>query len=215
MIEMVFWDFGGVFTPSPFGADMDDYAASLGVTAGDLIDLVLGYHSPDGSHPWHRVERGEVDLTDAVGEISAEITRRGISEFSIREFFGVMAPKDTGGEPGARPEVLAAVDALADAGLRQGIISNNIKEFASGWRSMLDLSRFELVIDSSEVGVRKPDPAISELALRDAGLGAPAVAFLDDFAPNLVPAAELGIHTILVESDPTSALTTIRALCAR
>jgi putative hydrolase of the HAD superfamily len=66
---------------------------------------------------------------------------------------------------------------------------------------------FDAVIDSSEVGMRKPDPAIFALALRELGDIAPEHAvFLDDFPGNVAAARRLGMHGVLVENDPSGAL---------
>jgi putative hydrolase of the HAD superfamily len=69
------------------------------------------------------------------------------------------------------------------------------------------------VIDSSEVGVRKPDPAIFSLALRELGGIAPEHAvFLDDFPGNVAAARRLGMHGVLVEEDPSGALAELERL---
>ena len=57
--ECILWDFGGVFTGSPFYS-IDNYAGHLGVKPQQLIELVLGYGLEDGDHHWHRLERGEI-----------------------------------------------------------------------------------------------------------------------------------------------------------
>ncbi len=52
---------------------------------------------------------------------------------------------------------------------------------------------FDVVVDSSEVGVRKPDPRIFELALAELGDVDPARSvFLDDFLGNVEAARRLG-----------------------
>jgi putative hydrolase of the HAD superfamily len=60
---------------------------------------------------------------------------------------------------------------------------------------------FDFVVDSSEVGMRKPNPAIFEKALQIAGLAPEQVLFLDDFEGNIVAAEALNIHCILVDGD--------------
>ena len=66
---------------------------------------------------------------------------------------------------------------------------------------------FDLVVDSCEEGVRKPDPAIFRTALDRLGVADPARAiFLDDFEGNLVAARTLGMRVILVGPDPRPAL---------
>ena len=60
--------------------------------------------------------------------------------------------------------------ALRDDGYKTAIVTNNVQEAAAGWRAMLDLDAlFDVVVDSSAVGMRKPDPAIYRLALAELG----------------------------------------------
>lgn len=203
-IETVLWDYGGVFTPSPFHA-MTSYASELGVPSDRLLDLVLGYSVPDGDHPWHRVERGELALSDAIDEIRANASDEpGMAEFEMRGFFGAMRSDDDGA---ARQAVFDAVARLRDVGVTNVVVSNNVKEFAQHWLAVLPEGLFDDVIDSSAVGVRKPDAAIFRLALERAGQPDPErVAFLDDYIGNIDAANALGIHGILVGPNPMDAV---------
>ena len=81
-------------------------------------------------------------------------------------------------------------------------------EFREFWRAMLPLDElFDVVIDSSEVGMRKPDPRIFHLALESLGGVEPGRAvFLDDYPGNVVAAQSVGMHAILVETDHLPAL---------
>ena len=60
------------------------------------------------------------------------------------------------------------------------------------------LARFEHVIESSVVGVRKPDPAIYLMACDKLGVEPQDCVFLDDLGINLKPARALGMATIKV-----------------
>ena len=216
-IDVVFWDFGGVFTPGPFGKAAAAFAADAGLTPHQLEDLVFGYHTPDGDHPWHKVERGEVPISEAFAAVTARLAESNL-DFHLQDFFKVMSPINTSadGPARARPEVLQTVVDMRTLGIKNVIITNNVKEFAEGWKSMLDIDLFDHVIDSSVEGVRKPDPAIYQLALDRAGASDPArTAFLDDFEGNIVGAAALGINAIRVADDPSSALDALRALVGR
>ncbi len=203
MIEAVFWDFGGVFTGSPF--HLDDYARSLGTTNGRLLEHVFGRYEANGDHPWHRLERGEGTLADAL-EAAAESCRAdGIEGFSAEGFFKAMSGVSSDER---RDKAVAKVRELNEAGLRQAIITNNAKEFGDMWRTLIPVDElFEAVIDSSAVGLRKPDPAIYRLALERLEVSRPEVGvFLDDFDPNVAAARDLGMHGILVEDDIAPAL---------
>jgi putative hydrolase of the HAD superfamily len=73
------------------------------------------------------------------------------------------------------------------------------------------------VIESSVVGVRKPDPRIYVLACDALGTEARHVVFLDDLGVNLKPARALGMVTIKVESvsSALSELETVLGLALR
>ena len=73
------------------------------------------------------------------------------------------------------------------------------------------LSCFDAVVESSVVGVRKPEPKFYELALEQLGVAAADSVFLDDLGVNLKPARTLGMHTIKVD-DPDLALMQLQAL---
>ena len=63
--DAVLFDYGGVFTISPFAA-VGDRGADLGVDPKLLVDTIFGPYDSDTDHPWHRLERGEVSLEAAV-----------------------------------------------------------------------------------------------------------------------------------------------------
>ena len=212
MIDAVFWDFGGVFTGSPF-YHLDNYARSLGTTNDRLLEHVFGRYEADGDHPWHRLERGEGTLADAL-EAAAESCRQdGIEGFTSEGFFKAMSSTSSDER---REMAVAKVRELNEAGIRQAIITNNAKEFGDMWRSLIPVDElFEAVIDSSAVGMRKPDPAIYRLALERLEVSHPETsAFLDDFKPNVAAAQELGMHGILVEDDIAPALAELDRIVA-
>ncbi len=201
-IDAVLWDFGGVFTQSPFH-HLDDYAATLESTADVLVDLVLGYHLDDGDHPWHRLERGELSLADAAREVTLLAAESGVEGFDIKAFFATMGGVDGGTH---REAMFAVVEQVRASGRRNAVLSNNIVEFSSRWRGLLPDGLFDDVVDSSEVGVRKPDPAIFALALeRLGGLTPDQVVFLDDHPGNVAAATEVGITSLLVGENPLDA----------
>jgi putative hydrolase of the HAD superfamily len=113
-----------------------------------------------------------------------------------------------------RTIVIEAVQMVRAKGLRTAIVTNNIREYGDAWRSRLPLDElFDLVVDSCEEGVRKPDPVIFRTALDRLGVSEPSRAiFLDDFAGNVTAARELGMRAILVGPNPAPALDELTAL---
>ncbi|MFT7651983.1 MAG: putative hydrolase of the HAD superfamily [Candidatus Azotimanducaceae bacterium] len=86
-------------------------------------------------------------------------------------------------------------------------------EFRDHWRSMLPVDElFDFVVDSSEVGIRKPDPAIFEKALTVSGFTAEQVIFLDDYEGNVIAAQALNIRSILVDGDSAKTIVDLDAI---
>lgn len=207
-VEAIIWDFGGVFCGSPFDA-LADVARERDVDARHYFQIIFGSYDKDTDHPWHQLERGEITLESARDQI-LELGRRDSIDADPFHFFAAMA-KSGGGD--TREDVVAFGKQLKSGGLASALVTNNATEFREHWRKAIPLDDlFHEVIDSSEVGLRKPDPRIFELALERMGARAEATIFLDDFQGNLDAAAELGIRGILVETDYQPALERVRQL---
>ena len=206
-IEAVLFDFGGVFTDSPFHA-VHAYAERIGASGEQVAEIVFGGYGIDGDHPWHRVERGELALATARDEIMA-LGRQQQLAVDIWEVFAALS--ENGG--GLRTELVDYVRRIRASGLGTGIITNNVLEFKDGWRAMVPVDElFDFVVDSSEVGIRKPNPAIFERALEVGGHTPDQVLFLDDFAGNVAAAEALGIRSILVDGDGAKTVADLDAL---
>jgi putative hydrolase of the HAD superfamily len=107
--------------------------------------------------------------------------------------------------------MLRAVRRCREHGFRTALLTNNIvamDERAAGF-GFDEL--FDVVIESSKVGVRKPDPAAYDLVLGALGARAEEVVFLDDLGVNLKPARAMGMATIKV-GDPDDALSELESL---
>ena len=90
-------------------------------------------------------------------------------------------------------------------------------EFGDGWRALIPVDElFDFVVDSSSVGVRKPDPRIFEIALQRLGsVASGQVVFLDDYQANVDAARELGLQAITVGTDLRAAIEELDSLLAR
>ncbi|HVH07870.1 MAG TPA: HAD family phosphatase [Myxococcota bacterium] len=209
-LEAVLFDFGGVFTESPFGA-AEALGIELGAPAGQLLELVFGPYHADTDHPWHRLERGEMSFADAREAILALGREVGVDCDPLRVF------QKMGSAGGVREAMIERARSLRASGLRTALVTNNAREFRERWRSLLPAEElFEHVIDSSEVGVRKPDPAIFRIALARLGDPAPSCTlFVDDYEGNVAAARELGLQTLLVAADPGPTLAALDAILAQ
>jgi putative hydrolase of the HAD superfamily len=211
-IKAVLFDFGGVFTDSPFTA-VQKFGAGIGLPEGEIMELVFGSYARDGDHPWHKLERGEISLESTREHILTAGRERGV-DVDIYALFAKIAENSGGSD--IREPLVKKVQMLKNEDYRLGIVTNNVKEFADGWRSLLSVpvdDLFEFVVDSSDVGVRKPDPEIFHLAAAKLpGVELQEMLFLDDYQANLNAASKLGMQTILVGEDP---LQTVRDLDRR
>jgi putative hydrolase of the HAD superfamily len=200
-IDAVLFDFGGVFTESPFEAARA-FATTIGVAPEVMLDTVFGPYDHDSDHPWHRLERGEVALPDARDEILELGRSRGFES----DLFRVLAALSR--STGPRGAFLERARALRARGIATAIVTNNVREFRDAWRAMIPVDElFDVVVDSCEVGVRKPDPRIFRTALELLGGVEPSSAlFLDDYEGNVKAARSLGVHGIVVGPDPAPAL---------
>ncbi|MBU6283399.1 HAD family phosphatase [bacterium] len=209
-LEAVLFDFGGVFLDSPFAA-VREFGERAGIPDDGVLELVFGRYDADTDHPWHRLERGEIDFLSARREIIDLSTAAG-HRVDLVEAFATLV------RAGIRAEMVAVAREVRAAGLKSAIVTNNVREFGESWRAMLPLDElFDAVVDSHEIGLRKPDPRIYEHALGLLGGVAPASAvFLDDFEGNVAAAERLGMQGILVDHDDwPRAIDRLRSLVSR
>jgi len=198
--DAVLFDFGGVFTQSPFEA-VRLHGDELGADPELVLFVLFGDYDQDTDHPWHRLERGEIPLHAARAEINELASARGL-DFDP---FGAFAKFGTGGH--MADAMVERTRRLRADGVRTAIITNNVREFGDGWRSLIPVDDlFDVVIDSSHAGVRKPDPRIFQLALDALDVTAAQSVFLDDFPGNVAAAGAIGIHGILVGPDRLAAI---------
>ena len=211
-IRAVLFDFGGVFTDSPFHA-VHAFGAEKGLGPAEITTIVFGSYQHDGDHPWHRLERGEMTLAAARDEILALGRAQG-HELDIYEMFARMAGNTAGA--GQRGALVERVRLLKREGYPTGVITNNVAEFGDGWRGLVPVDElFDFIVDSSTVGVRKPDPRIFQLALAQLPGIAPAeIVFLDDYQANADAARRLGLAAITVGVDLSAAIAELDALLA-
>jgi epoxide hydrolase-like predicted phosphatase len=204
----VLFDFGGVFTPSPFDGARD-YGAQIGANPERVLELVFGPYHEDTDHPWHRLERGEISMLDARSAIIELGRGEGIDADPFK-LFASMA----NGPRGAHDAMVDRARAVVNGGYRTALVTNNIVEFRESWRKMVPADElFQVIVDSSEVRMRKPNPAIFRHTLELLGDVEPSEClFLDDAASNVEAAERLGIRGVLVKPDLREALAALDAL---
>ena len=188
------WDFGGVILSSPFEA-FASYERERGLPDGFLRRL--NATNPD-TNAWARLERSEVDLQGF-----AELYEAEAAEAGHRIDAGAVLALLSGE---VRPAMVQALRRIRAAELTQACLTNNVAGTEAVRPDVAEvMGLFDAVLESSKLGVRKPDPAFYDLALETVGVAPVEAVFLDDLGVNLKPARALGIRTIKVV-DPTDAL---------
>lgn len=200
-IKAVFWDFGGVILTSPFEA-FRRFEDSNGLPR-DFLRRVNSANPH--TNAWACFERGEVDAARFGEMFLAESTALGHAVHG-RDLLALLS-----GE--VRPRMVAALKTVKTR-YRIACLTNNMPiGHGSGMSASLEKARavaevmalFEHVVESSKVGVRKPEPAFYMRACELMGVKPSEAVFLDDLGINLKPAAAMGMTTIKVE-DPDRAL---------
>jgi putative hydrolase of the HAD superfamily len=187
-IGAVLFDYGGVISDGPFVA-FERYERMHGLPAG-FIRTINATNPLDNA--WARFERSEITFDEFRAAFSAEARAAG-SSVDARELFTMF-----GGAP--RPEMVEAVRRCQEH-FKTGLLTNNfVSPFAGERDPMMEelRSAFDAVVESSVVGVRKPDERFYLIACEALGVTPDRSVFLDDLGVNLKPARALGMVTIKV-----------------
>lgn len=195
--QAIIWDFGGVFTSSPFEA-FNRYEAAKGLPA-DFIRGVNAHNPLENA--WARLERSEVDAAAFDALFRTESKALG-HEVPGKDILGLLSGS-------LRPRVVSALEVCKGKG-KVGCITNNAPigkgasmteddNKAAQVAAVFDM--FDHVIESSKLGIRKPDPRIYALMCEALDVDPQACVYLDDLGINLKPAREMGMTTIKVTGE--------------
>jgi putative hydrolase of the HAD superfamily len=214
-IRAIIFDLGGVVLGSPLHA-IAAYERELGIPA-NFVNRVVADTSPDGA--WSRLERGEISMETFYTDFESDCQAAG-QTLSARTMFEHMAAAAL-----PRPSMLEAIRRIRTEGFLTAALTNNwanedadnddINDAQSrnenpeaqanagptgandGTRVLSD--RFDVFVESSVEGLRKPDPRIYTLTCERLGVTPSEAVFLDDIGSNLKAARALGMTTIKVD----------------
>jgi putative hydrolase of the HAD superfamily len=204
VIRAALFDFGGVIVAGPFEA-FAAYEREHGLPDG-FLRRVNATHPDDNA--WAQLERSEIDVDGFGARFEAEAAELG-HPVDGREVLALLMGNPDAGR--LRPAMVEAVRRCSER-LITGLLTNNFltsdgQGMAAGdsgpFAEVLGL--FDAIVESSQVGVRKPDPRFYELACATLGIEPHEAVFLDDLGVNLKPARALGMTTIKVV-DPDQAI---------
>ncbi|HKH66964.1 MAG TPA: HAD-IA family hydrolase [Reyranella sp.] len=203
----VLWDFGGVILSSPFEA-FNRYEAEIGLPK----DFIRSLNARNGdTNAWAKMERSEVSLEGFVELFEEEARQQG------HKLDGWRILQSLSGD--IRPQMVEALRRCSRA-FRVACITNNMKHGEGpGMARSADKAKdvaeimmlFEHVVESSKLGLRKPDPRIYRHACDLLGVQPEECVYLDDLGINLKPARALGMRTIKV-GDPDVAIDELQAM---
>jgi len=206
-VRAVLWDFGGVMTESPFLA-FRRFEREHGLP----VDFLRGINSHNqDSNAWARFERSELSAQQFDEAFAAETRSAG---YEVR---GLDVVDLLHGE--IRPAMVEALKACkmhfsnacvtnnVNAGPGRGLERDRTR--AAEWRRIFDL--FDLIIESSKIGERKPEVRFFQRACEQLGIVASQAVYLDDIGSNLKPARAMGMHTIKVD-NPAVAIAELEAV---
>ena len=243
MIRAVIFDYGGVIS-SPLFRGIGEFETAEGYRKGSLLQLLFGETHYIGVHgrsvadevaasaadevvadpdsveaegeaddipAWHRLERGEIDMATYFGLIvdqAPTVLGRAIDMDAYGRFMRSSAP-------GVHWEVVHRIRDLRGQ-VRLGLLTNNVKEFGEHWRSTFPIDDlFEVIVDSSHVGMRKPDTEIYLLTCSRLEVEPTEAVFVDDNVDNVETARALGMETVHFGEDPRVALAELDAILTR
>lgn len=182
-------DYGGVLT-APLQHTMDAWCDADDVDAAEFRAVMRDWLGPSygteaATNPVHALERGEMQVPDFERELAGRLRTRSGARL---EADGLLTRMFAAFDP--HPPIARAVRLAKAAGIATALLSNSWgNEYPrEGWDEM-----FDAVVISGEVGLRKPEPAIYRLAAQRIGLDPEQCVFVDDLAPNVRGAVDVGM----------------------
>ena len=197
MIRAVLWDFGGVILASPFEA-FRRYEAEHEIP----LDFIRGVNATNPDlNAWARLERAELDH-EGFDRVFAEESKALGHEVPGADVLALLSGD-------VRREMVTALDGVIAAGYRTACLTNNVvrrdEEAPERPEVAAVMAKFDVVVESSKVGIRKPELGFYTRACELLDVEPAACVFLDDLGINLKPAREMGMTTIKV-GEPAEAI---------
>ena len=201
-IDVVLWDIGQVLYESPFER-FDELEDATGMPRGTLP---RGPFVPEGDAEYDKVDSGERDEPEYWRDIE-DLARKTVPGLHLYD-----ALRELGWEGRGRPVV---VGLLADIPkrYRQAVLTNDATKFLGvGWKDTWEYKQyFERILDSLDIGVRKPDPASYTAAVVALGADPARTLFIDDLTANVEGARSAGLQAFRFDTtDPAASVAELR-----
>ena len=199
--KAIIWDFGGVITSSPFEA-FNQFEEANGLPK-DII-RTINSENPD-TNAWAKFESNSITIDVFNDLFLKEVKAKGF-DIKGRDIIKLL-------KGSIRKNMVSFLRELK-SDFKLGCITNNVKsssEENNDNETKEAMSLFDHVIESSIVGIRKPNPEIYMMSCDALKVSPDQCIYLDDLGINLKPARELGMTTIKV-IQPEDAIQEVRNL---
>ncbi|MBS39623.1 MAG: HAD family hydrolase [Rhodobiaceae bacterium] len=199
--KAIIWDFGGVITSSPFEA-FNQFEEANGLPK-DII-RTINSENPD-TNAWAKFESNSITI-DVFNDLFLKEAKAKGFDIKGRDIIKLL-------KGSIRKNMVSFLRELK-SDFKLGCITNNVKsssEENNDNETKEAMSLFDHVIESSIVGIRKPNPEIYMMSCDALKVSPDQCIYLDDLGINLKPARELGMTTIKV-IHPEDAIQEVRNL---
>lgn len=191
-------DFGGVLTTNIWDS-FGSFCDAEGLDRDAVRELFRD--RGDGLALLRELERGAVSDADFERDFSAMLGVRPAG--LIERLFAGLGPDEA---------MVAAVEAVRDAGIPTGLISNS---WGTGIYDRAPMQIFDATVISGDVGLHKPEPEIYLLGAERIGVVPERCLFVDDLRENVAGAEAVGMAGILHRDAATSIVELQRLLAVR
>ena len=197
-IRAVLFDMGGPVCRTPF-----EMARRLERVTGAPSGTFAwtGPFDPETDELWQQMQTTAITERD-YWRIRAEEAAPFTGGTSVKHLFRIAFADP---EESIRPEAMEFLLRCRRAGLRTGILTNDMRDFNEpGWADRVEfVQQVEPVVDGGVIGILKPDPRIYGIALEHLGVRADECVFIDDQPFNIEGAQQAGLQTVWFDvTDP-------------
>jgi len=216
-IRAVVFDWGGVLTTPPLRAVLE-LESTFGYAHRQMVDWFFHTRmAPDGSdetpeEDFALLEKAKITAEEFQERVRARSAEHlgvpmGDAEFArLWDLLDVDAGIDA-----VHWVMIQRVRQLRQEGYRTAICTNQIVGWREFWTSSIPREDFDVIVDSCEVGLRKPEPEIMHLTCDLLGVEPKQALHLDDSLRNVNGARAIGMAAIHVR-DPIEAIAELDAL---
>lgn len=191
-------DFGGVLTPS-VGRQFRAFERAEGLPKGTIFDVMARAYGDGGADSdIARLERGELPIAEFERRLADDLASTGhavAADGLVARLFTRMGPSG---------RLWGAARTAREHGVRTGLLSNSWG--IEGYPTDLLATHFDVVVVSADVGMRKPEPAMFDLATERLGVPASGCVFVDDLDLNVVAARRQGMTAVHHDGDEEQVL---------